>query len=86
MKSLHRDLPVKDFEYESGGLESREICPISHQIANNYCPNPYREIFLLGIVPENCAVHTTTANLDTSNVLKYFGTPPNTSVNNGLMF
>ncbi|MDR0304696.1 MAG: PBP1A family penicillin-binding protein [Chitinispirillales bacterium] len=86
MKSLHRDLQVKNFESDS--LEIQEICPISHELANNYCPNPYKEVFLPGIFPNKCSIHTVGENRDTSNALKYFGTPPpqNTPANTGLIF
>jgi len=86
MKALHRDLQVKSFD--SGCLEALEICPVSHKIANNYCPNPYREVFMPGAYPHRCDVHTTGGSRDTSNVLKYFGTTPshNIPANTGLMF
>jgi membrane carboxypeptidase/penicillin-binding protein len=73
MRSLHRDLPEKRFEY-SDGLETREICPVSHGLSGLYCPNPYDEMFLVGVLPENCHIHSTTASRDTSNVLDFFGT------------
>jgi penicillin-binding protein 1A len=87
MKSLHHDLRVKDFE-RFDGLTVRDICPVSRGVANNYCPNPYKEIFIIGVTPEYCDVHSPDGNRDASNVLKYFGTTPsqNTTTNNGLMF
>jgi penicillin-binding protein 1A len=86
MKSLHRDLPEERFVY-SGGIVSHEICPVSHEVANNYCPNPYVELFLYEAVPEMCSIHSTVARRDTSNVLNFFGSQPSSKpTTNGLMF
>lgn len=87
MISLHKDLPEENFRY-SGGLEYREICPVSHGVATLYCPNPYKEMFLYGVTPSECKIHSITAKRDTANILDFFGTqaPSKSSSNDGLMF
>jgi len=87
MRSLHRDLPVQDFE-TTGILEVKEVCSVSRGLAGIYCPNPYNEFFMPEVFPDVCTMHAVTSVRDTSNMLKFFGTPPqnNTSDNSGLMF
>jgi membrane carboxypeptidase/penicillin-binding protein len=82
MTALHRDLPEKKFTYSSG-LETREVCSISHGLATIYCPGPYNEMFLQGVLPEVCQIHSPTKRRDTSNVLDFFGTQSSPSRNSG---
>jgi len=85
MKSLHRNLPEENFTY-GGGLETREVCKVSHGLAGLYCPNPYNEMFILGVLPEPCEIHSINTRRDTSNVLNFFGTQSPQKQSSGLMF
>ena len=87
MRSLHRELPEEAFVF-SGGLETREICTASRGLANIYCPRPYNEMFLQGVLPSPCDIHRLGARRDTSNTINFFGTqaPSRGGSSGGLMF
>jgi len=58
MKKATKGKPTVDFTVPTG-VVTRTICPVSHKLANQYCPNPRKEVYLAGTEPtEICDIHT----------------------------
>ena len=60
MKKATKGKPAIDFTVPVG-VVTRTICPVSHKLANQYCPNPRKEVYLAATEPtEICDIHTKT--------------------------
>ena len=58
MKSIHSDLPNKEFNIPSK-IESESVCPITGLVATNICKDAYTEYFLEGTTPTKlCTDHS----------------------------
>ncbi len=58
MKAATKGKPVKRFNVPKG-IVTRTICTISHKLANEYCPNTRKEIYIAGTEPQEiCDIHT----------------------------
>ncbi len=58
MKEAVKGKPVKRFNVPKGVI-SRTICSLSHKLANEYCPDTQKEVYVAGTEPsEICALHT----------------------------
>jgi penicillin-binding protein 1A len=58
MREAMRGKKVKRFNTPKG-VVSRTICLHSHKIANDYCPDTYKEVYIAGTEPsEICEIHT----------------------------
>jgi len=58
MKDATKGKPIKKFPVPKG-VVSRTVCTLSHKLANEYCPDVRREIYIAGTEPnEICDIHT----------------------------
>jgi penicillin-binding protein 1A len=58
MREATRGTKVKHFSTPKGVI-SRTVCLHSHKLANEYCPDTYKEIYIAGTEPtEICEIHT----------------------------
>ena len=59
MKSIHSDLPIKDFVEPSGGIIERKVCAVSGNLPTEYCNEGLKlELFLTGTEPNTlCEYH-----------------------------
>lgn len=59
MKSIHKDLPNKNFNKPSSGLTQATICSDTGCVATSTCKNTYTETFTTDNIPSKCEGHGT---------------------------
>ncbi len=57
MKSIHKDLPNKDFNKPTSGLTHATVCTVTGGIATSSCRSTYAEEFTTDNVPAKCEGH-----------------------------
>ena len=59
MKTIHKDLPNKNFSQPATGMTSASICKITGCVATASCKEVYSEIFTTDNIPAKCEGHGT---------------------------
>ncbi|ERP31763.1 penicillin-binding protein 1A [Chitinivibrio alkaliphilus] len=75
MQSLHDEASREEFPLTDEVVEHR-VCEDTGELATSHCPRRYTTHFLRSNVPDRCTEHGVEQRRDTSNVIDYFGTPP----------
>lgn len=71
MKTIHKDLPIKEFDRPESGLVEVKVCDESGLIPTQNCPESIEELFIAGTEPKRfCDIHSFKEERDESLVRK----------------
>jgi penicillin-binding protein 1A len=71
MIALHRKIKPEEFARPDSVINLK-VCPLSHKIALQYCPQSYDEYFVEGKQPEECDMHGP-GKTKSANIMNMFG-------------